>query len=50
MLGAVIDLITPGGFDVLKQVVRKSIPRKSEAINMKALDAGYEFYQTHKPR
>jgi 2-oxoglutarate ferredoxin oxidoreductase subunit gamma len=49
MLGAVIDLIIPGGFDILKQVVRKSIPPKSEALNMKALDAGYQFYQTHQP-
>jgi 2-oxoglutarate ferredoxin oxidoreductase subunit gamma len=49
MLGAVIELITPGGFDVLKEVVRKSIPKKSEELNMQALDAGYRFYQTHKP-
>jgi len=49
MLGAVIDLIIPGGFDILKQVVRKSIPKKSEALNMKALDAGYAYYLTHKP-
>ena len=49
MLGAVIELITPGSFEVLKQVVRKSVPPKSEALNIKALDLGYEFYQTHKP-
>ncbi len=49
MLGAVIDLITPGGVDILKQVVRKSVPQKSEALNIQALDAGYQFYQTHKP-
>jgi 2-oxoglutarate ferredoxin oxidoreductase subunit gamma len=49
MLGAVIELITPEGFDILKQVVRKSIPPKSEALNMKALDAGYHFYKMHKP-
>ncbi len=49
MLGAVIDLITPGGFAVLQQVVRKSVPQKSEAVNLQALEAGYEFYRTHKP-
>ena len=49
MLGAVIDLITPGSFDVLKQVVRKSVPAKSEALNMRALDEGYQYYQMHKP-
>lgn len=49
MLGAVIELIIPDGFDVLQQVVRKSIPSKSEALNMKALDAGYAYYHTHKP-
>ena len=47
MLGAVIELITPGSFLVLQQVVRKSVPAKSEAVNMKALEAGYEYYRTH---
>jgi 2-oxoglutarate ferredoxin oxidoreductase subunit gamma len=47
MLGAVIELITPGSFPVLQQVVRKSVPAKSEAVNMKALEAGYEYYRTH---
>jgi 2-oxoglutarate ferredoxin oxidoreductase subunit gamma len=50
MLGAVIDLITPGSVDVLKQVVRESIPKKSEALNIQALEAGYEFYKKHKPK
>jgi len=47
MLGAVIELIIPGSFPVLQQVVRKSVPAKSEAVNMKALEAGYEYYRTH---
>jgi 2-oxoglutarate ferredoxin oxidoreductase subunit gamma len=49
MLGAVIELILPGSFAILQQVVRKSIPPKSEALNMKALEAGHEFYLAHKP-
>ena len=47
MLGAIIELIVPGSFPVLQQVVRKSVPAKSEAVNMKALEAGYEYYRTH---
>lgn len=50
MLGAVIDLIIPEGFDILKQVVRESIPKKSEALNIRALDAGYAYYQSEAPR
>jgi 2-oxoglutarate ferredoxin oxidoreductase subunit gamma len=49
MLGAVSELMVPDSFDVLKQVVRKSIPQKSEAINMKALEAGHDYYLAHKP-
>jgi 2-oxoglutarate ferredoxin oxidoreductase subunit gamma len=48
MLGAVIDLIIPGGLDVLRQVVRKSVPKKSEALNIQALEAGYEYYRAHQ--
>ena len=47
MLGAIIELVAPGSFTVLQQVVRKSVPAKSEALNMKALEAGYEFARTH---
>jgi len=47
MLGAIIELVVPGSFPVLQQVVRKSVPAKSEAVNMKALEAGYEYYRTH---
>jgi 2-oxoglutarate ferredoxin oxidoreductase subunit gamma len=49
MLGAVIEMVAPGSFDVLQQVVRKSVPPKSEALNMKALEAGHEFARTHSP-
>jgi len=49
MLGAVIELIVPGSLAILKQAVRKSVPAKSEAVNLKALEAGYEFYQQHTP-
>lgn len=49
MLGAVIELIAPGSFAVLKEVVRKSVPPKSEAVNLKALDAGYEFARKNAP-
>ena len=47
MLGAVIELIAPGSFPVLQQAVRKSVPAKSETVNMTALEAGYKFYRTH---
>ncbi len=47
MLGAVIEMVAPGSFDVLQQVVRKSVPPKSEALNVKALEAGYEFARKH---
>jgi len=49
MLGAVIEMVAPGSFDVLQQVVRKSVPPKSEALNVKALEAGHEFARTHSP-
>ena len=49
MIGAMIELVAPASFAVLKEVVRKSVPPKSEALNMKALEAGYEFYRTHSP-
>jgi 2-oxoglutarate ferredoxin oxidoreductase subunit gamma len=47
MLGAIIERVAPGSFAVLQQVVRKSVPAKTEAVNMKALEAGYEFGRTH---
>ena len=47
MLGAIIERVVPGSFAVLKQVVKKSVPPKSEALNVKALEAGYEFARTH---
>jgi len=50
MLGAVIELINPGSFDVLKRIVASSVPKKFEELNIKALDAGYEYYRTHKPQ
>jgi len=49
MLGAVIELVIPESFPVLQQVVRKSVPPKSEALNVKALEGGYEFARTHPP-
>jgi Pyruvate/2-oxoacid:ferredoxin oxidoreductase gamma subunit len=49
MLGTMIELVAPASFAVLKEVVRKSVPPKSEALNMKALEAGYEFYRTQSP-
>jgi 2-oxoglutarate ferredoxin oxidoreductase subunit gamma len=49
MLGSMIELVAPASFNVLKEVVRKSVPPKSEALNMKALEAGYEFYRTQSP-
>ena len=49
MLGAVIELINPGSFDVLKKIVASSVPKKFEELNIKALEAGYEYYRTHKP-
>ncbi len=47
MLGATIERMVPGSFSVLRQVVSKSVPPKSEALNLKALEAGYEFARTH---
>ena len=49
MLGAVIELINPGSFEVLKQIVSKSVPKKYEELNIKALEAGHEYYRNHKP-
>ncbi len=49
MLGAIIELVTPGAFPVLQQVVRKSVPAKSEAVNVQALEAGYEFAKKNRP-
>jgi Pyruvate/2-oxoacid:ferredoxin oxidoreductase gamma subunit len=49
MLGAVIDLINPGSFDVLKKIVAASVPQKVVELNIKALEAGYEYYRTNKP-
>jgi len=49
MLGAVIDLINPGSLDVLKKIVASSVSKKYEELNIKALEAGYEYYRTHKP-
>jgi 2-oxoglutarate ferredoxin oxidoreductase subunit gamma len=49
MLGAVIELINPGSFDVLKQIVASSVPKKFEELNIRALEAGYEYYRVHKP-
>ena len=48
MLGAIIERVVPGSFAVLQQVVKKSVPPKSEALNVKALEAGYEFARTHR--
>jgi 2-oxoglutarate ferredoxin oxidoreductase subunit gamma len=43
ILGAVIELVAPGSLAVLRQVVRRSVPPKSEALNVQALEAGHEF-------
>jgi 2-oxoglutarate ferredoxin oxidoreductase subunit gamma len=48
MLGAIIERIVPGSFPVLRQVVSRSVPPKSEALNIKALEAGYEFARTQQ--
>jgi 2-oxoglutarate ferredoxin oxidoreductase subunit gamma len=47
MLGAAIEMVVPGSFAVLQQVVKKSVPAKSQELNMKALEAGHEFARTH---
>jgi len=47
MLGATIEMIVPGSFPFLQQIVRKSVPAKSEALNMKALEAGLAYARTH---
>ena len=47
MLGAIVEQVAPGSFAVLQEVVRKSVPPKSEAVNVTALKAGYEFARTH---
>jgi len=49
MLGATIELINPGSFDVLKKIVSASVPKKYEELNIKALEAGYAYYQANKP-
>jgi Pyruvate/2-oxoacid:ferredoxin oxidoreductase gamma subunit len=49
MLGATIELINPGSFEVLKKIVSSSVPKKFEALNIQALEAGYAHYQANKP-
>jgi Pyruvate/2-oxoacid:ferredoxin oxidoreductase gamma subunit len=49
MLGATIEVINPGSFEVLKKIVSASVPKKFEELNIKALEAGHEYYQNHKP-
>jgi Pyruvate/2-oxoacid:ferredoxin oxidoreductase gamma subunit len=41
--------VNPGSLDVLKKIVASSVPKKYEELNIKALEAGYEYYRTHKP-
>ena len=43
MLAANIDLILKDSFELLKEVVKKSVPKKSMEINLKALEMGYEY-------
>jgi Pyruvate/2-oxoacid:ferredoxin oxidoreductase gamma subunit len=47
MLGAAIEKVLPGSFSALQQVVRKSVPPKSQDLNMRALEAGHEFARTY---
>jgi 2-oxoglutarate ferredoxin oxidoreductase subunit gamma len=47
MLGAAIEMVVPGSFAVLQKIVKKSVPPKSQDLNMKALEAGHEFARTH---
>jgi 2-oxoglutarate ferredoxin oxidoreductase subunit gamma len=47
MLGAIGELVAPGSLTILREVVRKSVPPKSEAVNVTALEAGYEFARAH---
>ena len=49
MLGAVIELINPGSFDVLKKIVSGSVPKKYEELNIRALEAGHAYYLANKP-
>jgi len=43
MLGATIEKVLPGSFPALQRVVSKSVPPKSLDLNLKALQAGYDF-------
>ena len=47
MLGATIELINPGSFEVLKKIVSASVPKKFEELNIKALEAGHQYYRDH---
>ena len=49
MLGATIELMHPGSFDVLKKIVSSSVPKKFEELNIKALEAGHAYYEANKP-
>jgi len=49
MLGATIELINPGSFEVLKKIVSASVPKKFEELNIKALEAGHQYYRDHGP-
>jgi len=44
MLGFAIDLIIPGGFEMLKKTIAKSLPKASHAFNFRALDEGREHW------
>lgn len=50
LLGAILDLFSPKAFDFLKEVVRKSVPKKSEDLNLQALAEGNEFGKKHIAR
>jgi len=47
--GATIELIHPGSFDVLKKIVASSVPKKFEELNIRALEAGHQYYRDHQP-
>jgi 2-oxoglutarate ferredoxin oxidoreductase subunit gamma len=49
MLGATIELINPGSFEILKKIVAGSVPKKVVELNMQALEAGHDYFKNHQP-
>ena len=50
MLGATIEMISPGNFGILQNVVKSSVPQKVQEVNIQAVQAGHAYYEANKPQ